>query len=249
MPNPPSNSLPSLFDLTGRVVILTGGAGLLGKQYTRALLSAGARVVVADLQAEAAIAAARAAADEMGGESLGIGVDVTRNDDVERMVAAVLDRWGRIDILVNNAAIDPKFDAGVAQQQANTFEEYPLALWQQSLDVNLTGAFLCCQAVGRAMVRQKRGVIVNVSSTYGVVAPDQRLYQRDDEAEQTLFKPAAYAVTKAGIAHFTRYLATYWAADGIRVNTLTPHGIYNAQDEQFVRRYNERCPMGRMATG
>ena len=247
MPNPPSNSPPSLFDLTGRVAILTGGAGLLGKQYTRALLGAGARVVVADLQADAASAAARAAADEMGSESLGIGVNVTRRDDVERMVAAVLDRWGRIDILVNNAAIDPKFDAAVAQQQANTFEDYPLALWQQSLDVNLTGAFLCCQAVGRAMVRQKRGVIVNVSSTYGVVVPDQRLYQRDGEAEQTLFKPAAYAVTKAGIAHLTRYLATYWAADGIRVNTLTPHGIYNAQDEQFVRRYNERCPMGRMA--
>jgi NAD(P)-dependent dehydrogenase (short-subunit alcohol dehydrogenase family) len=247
MPNPPSKSLPSLFDLTGRVAILTGGAGLLGKQYTRALLGAGARVVVADLQAEAASAAAQAAVNDAGGESLGIGVDVTRRDDIDRMVAVALDRWGRIDILVNNAAIDPKVDAGVAQQPANTFEDYPLALWQQSLDVNLTGAFLCCQAVGRAMVRQKRGVIVNVSSTYGVVAPDQRLYQRDGEAEQTLFKPAAYAVTKAGIAHFTRYLATYWANDGIRVNTLTPHGIYNAQDEQFVRRYNERCPMGRMA--
>jgi 2-deoxy-D-gluconate 3-dehydrogenase len=239
--------LPPLFDLTGRVALLTGGAGLLGRQYTRALLAAGARVVVADLQADAAIAAAQAAADEVGGESIGVGANVTQPDDVERMVAAALDRWGRVDVLVNNAAIDPKFDAGVAQQQANTFEDYQLELWQQSLDVNLTGAFLCCQAVGRAMVRQKRGVIVNVSSTYGVVAPDQRLYQRDGEAEQTLFKPAAYAVTKAGIAHFTRYLATYWAGSGIRVNTLTPHGIYNAQDDQFVRRYNERCPLGRMA--
>jgi len=239
--------LPPLFDLAGRVAILTGGAGLLGRQYTRALLAAGARVVVADLQADAANAAAQAAVDEVGGESIGVGVNVTRPDDVERMVATALDRWGCVDILVNNAAIDPKFDAGVAQQQANTFEDYPLALWQQSLDVNLTGALLCCQAVGRAMVRQKRGVIVNVSSTYGVVAPDQRLYQRDGETEQTLFKPAAYAVTKAGIAHFTRYLATYWAGKGIRVNTLTPHGIYNAQDEQFVRRYNERCPLGRMA--
>ena len=243
----PGKILPALFDLTGRVAILTGGAGLLGKQYTRTLLAAGARVVVADLQADAANAAAQAAVNDAGGESLGIGVDIARPADVERMVAAALDRWGRIDILVNNAGIDPKLDAAVVQQLANTFEDYPLALWQQSLDVNLTGAFLCCQAVGRVMVRQKGGVIVNVSSTYGVVAPDQRLYQRDGEAEQTLFKPAAYAVTKAGIAHFTRYLATYWAPHGIRVNTLTPHGVFSAQEEQFVRRYNDRCPMGRMA--
>lgn len=240
-------ALPALFDLTGRVAIITGGAGLLGQQYTRALLGAGARVAVADLQGGSATAVAREAAAGTGGEALGIGVDIVRRADVDRMVATTLDRWGRIDILVNNAAIDPKFDAAVAQQQANTFENYPLPQWQQSLDVNLTGTFLCCQAVGREMVRQKRGAIVNVSSTYGVVAPDQRLYQRDGETEQTLFKPAAYAVTKAGIAHFTRYLATYWAADGIRVNTLTPHGIFNAQDGQFVRRYNERCPMGRMA--
>ena len=245
--NPKMSESQPLFDLTGRVAIVTGGAGLLGKQYARTLLGAGSRVVVADLQNDAAVAAARAAADEIGGEAMGLGVDVTKRSGVDRMAAATLDRFGRIDILVNNAAIDPKFDAAVAQQQANSFEDYPLPLWQQSLDVNLTGAMLCCQAVGRVMVQAKRGVIVNVSSTYGVVAPDQRLYQRDGEAEQTLFKPAAYAVTKAGIAHFTRYLATYWAADGIRVNTLTPHGIYNSQDEQFVRRYNERCPMGRMA--
>ncbi|HEX3999264.1 MAG TPA: SDR family oxidoreductase [Pirellulales bacterium] len=242
-----TSALPSLFDLTDRVAILTGGAGLLGKQYTRAMLAAGARVVVADLDGGAAIASARAAADEIGGESLGVAVDITKRADVERMAAVALERWGSVDILVNNAAIDPKFDAAVAQQQASTFEDYPLPLWQQSLDVNLTGAMHCCQVVGRSMVGQKRGVIVNVSSTYGLVAPDQRLYQRDGEAEQTLFKPAAYAVTKAGIAHFTRYLAAYWAAAGIRVNTLTPHGIYNSQDEQFVRRYNERCPMRRMA--
>jgi len=247
MTEPRSPTAASLFDLSGRVAILTGGAGLLGKQYTQALLAAGSRVVVADLDADAAAVAAETAVRQFGGEAIGMKVDVTRCDDVERMAAATLDRFGRIDILVNNAAIDPKLDADVAERLAATFEDYPLPLWQRSLDVNLTGAFLCCQVVGREMVRQKRGVIVNVSSTYGVVAPDQRLYQRDGEVEQTLFKPAAYAVTKAGIAHLTRYLATYWAAHGIRVNTLTPHGIYSAQEEQFVRRYNERCPMGRMA--
>jgi NAD(P)-dependent dehydrogenase (short-subunit alcohol dehydrogenase family) len=239
--------LPALFDLSGRVAIVTGGAGLLGRQYAVTLLGAGARVVVADLPVAGPAGAAAAATNECGGEALGVEVDVTKKDSVDRMVAAALDRWSRLDILINNAAIDPKFDAGVVNQQANTFEDYPVELWEKSLDVNLTGAFLCSQVVGRVMREVRSGVIVNISSTYGMVAPDQRLYQRDGEERQTLFKPAAYAVTKAGIAHLTRYLATYWAPHGIRVNTLTPHGVFNSQDEQFVRRYVERCPLGRMA--
>jgi 2-deoxy-D-gluconate 3-dehydrogenase len=239
--------LPAMFDLSDRVAIITGGAGLLGRQYADTLLKAGARVVVADLAEAAPARAASAAAKTAGGEAIGLEVDVTSKESVERMVATALERWSRLDILINNAAIDPKFDASVANQQSNTFEDYPVELWEKSLDVNLTGAFLCSQAVGRVMREARRGVIVNVSSTYGVVAPDQRLYQRDGEERQKLFKPAAYSVTKAGIAHLTRYLATYWAPTGIRVNTLTPHGIFNSQDEQFVRRYAERCPLGRMA--
>ncbi len=236
-----------MFDLSGRVAVLTGGAGLLGRQFTRTLLGAGASVVVADLDEQQAVEAARKASAENGGETLGVGVDVSRPDVVERLAAKVKARWGRIDILINCAAIDPKFDVAVAHQQANTFENYPLEPWRKSLDVNLTGVFLCCQIVGREMVAARRGVVVNIASTYGIVAPDQRLYQRDGEETQTLFKPAAYAVTKAGVAHLSRYLATYWAPHNIRVNTLTPHGVFNAQDEQFLRRYAERCPMGRMA--
>ncbi len=238
---------PSLFALTGRVAIITGGAGLLGRQYTRTLLAAGARVVVADLDRDQAAAVAADAVQEAGGEAIGLAVDIRHCEAIERLVGTVCERWKQIDILVNNAAIDPKFDTTVADQQANTFEDYPLPLWQNSLDVNLTGTFLCCQAVGRVMVAQRQGVVVNVSSTYGVVAPDQRLYQRDGEIEQRLFKPAAYAVTKTAVAHLTRYLAVYWAPHNIRVNTLTPHGVFNSQDEQFVRRYAERCPLGRMA--
>jgi NAD(P)-dependent dehydrogenase (short-subunit alcohol dehydrogenase family) len=236
-----------LFDLTDRVALITGGAGLLGRQYTRTLLAAGARVLVADLDGDNAAREANAAVQDAGGEAIGIAVNVTQPVDVARMVDAALSRWNRLDILVNNAAIDPKADVSESAKLANTFEDFPLDAWRLSLDVNLTGAFLCAQAAGKAMLAAGRGVIVNVSSTYGVVAPDQRLYQRDDEEVQTLFKPASYAVTKAGIAHFTRYLATYWGPRGIRVNTLTPHGIFNAQDEQFVRRYNERTPLGRMA--
>jgi 2-deoxy-D-gluconate 3-dehydrogenase len=236
-----------MFDLTGRVALLTGGAGLLGRQYVRTLLQAGARVAVVDLSQEAANKTAEEAMREVGGQAIGLGIDVSRKPDVQCMVDDVVQRWQRIDILINNAAIDPKFDSGVAANQANTFEDYPLELWQQSLDVNLTGAFLCSQLVGKQMLSQGGGVMVNICSTYGVVAPDQRLYQRDDEPEQTLFKPASYAVTKAGIAHLTRYLATYWAGKNIRVNTLTPHGIYNSQDDQFLKRYNVRSPLGRMA--
>jgi 2-deoxy-D-gluconate 3-dehydrogenase len=236
-----------MFDLTGRVAILTGGAGLLGRGYTRTLLEAGAKVVVADVQPEQATGAAADAMAEVGGEAIGWALDVRRKPEVEAMVGAIRDRFGRLDILINNAAIDPKFDSAIAAAQANSFEEYPLELWQQSLDVNLTGAFLCSQAAGKVMLAQGRGVMVNICSTYGLVAPDQRLYRREGESEQKLFKPAPYSVTKAGIAHLTRYLAAYWGAAGIRVNTLTPGGVFNSQDDEFVAKYSARTPLGRMA--
>jgi 2-deoxy-D-gluconate 3-dehydrogenase len=240
-------SVPTVFDLSGQVAVLTGGAGLLGRQYIRTLLIAGARVLVADLDGDAARREANAAVADVGGEATGLGVNVARPEDVSAMIDATLSRWGRLDILINNAAIDPKTDRRADHALSNTFEDFPLALWQQSLDVNLTGTFLCAQAAGRVMVRAGRGVIVNVSSTYGLVAPDQRLYQRDGEDEQHQFKPASYAVTKAAVAHLTRYLAAYWGPSGIRVNTLTPHGVFNGHDEQFVRRYNSRTPLARMA--
>lgn len=242
-----ADTVPAMFDLTGRVAILTGGAGMLGRQYTRTLLEAGAKVVVADMNADFARTAAEEAMRDAGGEALGWRVDVRGKAEVEAMTAGVQQKFGRLDILINNAAIDPKFDATLAARQANTFEDYPLELWQQSLDVNLTGTFLCSQAAGKIMLRQKRGVIVNICSTYGLVAPDQRLYQRAGENEQKLFKPAPYSVTKAGVAHFTRYLAAYWGAAGIRVNTLTPGGVFNSQDAEFVTRYASRTPLGRMA--
>lgn len=236
-----------MFSLAGRVAILTGGAGMLGRQYLSILLSAGATVVVADVRGDAADQAAKQAVDALGGEAIGIQVDVSNKKDVERMVDEVVERYGRIDILINNAAIDPKFDSGVSQELSFSFEDYPLELWQRSLDVDLTGAFLCAQAVGRVMVRQSRGVMVNICSTYGLIGPDQRLYKKDAEPEQLLFKPASYAVTKAGVAQLTRYLAAYWGDRKIRVNSLTPGGVYNAQDDEFVRKYSLRTPMGRMA--
>lgn len=240
-------STEKTFRLDGRVVVLTGGAGMLGREYARALLEAGAKVGIVDVRGDEAKRAAQEVSLLTKGEAIAVAADVSSKEDVVRMVESVLNRWGRVDILINNAAIDPKFDAQVADQQGYAFEEYPLDAWKRSLDVNLTGAFLCSQEVGKVMVHQGGGVIVNISSTYGLVAPDQRLYRREGEAEQTLFKPASYAVTKAAIAQLTRYLAAYWGDKKIRVNTLTPGGVYNAQSDEFVRKYSERTPMGRMA--
>ena len=236
-----------MFDLKDRVAIITGGAGILGTQYTHTLLRAGARVFVADIQKDKAKQTAVKAVKNTGGEAFWLGVDVSDKDSVNRMVDTAMKQWGKIDILINNAAIDPKFEADVADLKSYAFIDYPFDLWQRSLDVNLTGAFLCAQAAGKVMEHQNSGVMVNISSTYGVVAPDQRLYKSDQEDEQKLFKPVSYAVTKAGIAHLTKYLATYWGRKNIRVNTLTPGGVYNAQGEEFVKKYAKRTPMGRMA--
>jgi len=233
------------FNLQGKVAIVTGGAGLLGREYVRALLEHGANVLVADIVAFPLSSIANLDIDER--QLVDLQMNITDKASVEAMVNAALDQWGKVDILVNNAAIDPKFDADVTDRQANTFEDYPLDLWNQSLAVNLTGAFLCAQAVGKIMVKQDYGVIVNIASTYGLVGPDQRLYKSEGEEEQRLFKPVSYCVTKGGIIQLTRYLATYWAGRNIRVNTLTPGGVYNKQGDEFVKRYAARTPLGRMA--
>ncbi len=242
-----NETISNMFDLHGRVAIITGGAGMLGSRYARTLLHAGASVIIADIDIESATRETEKAVTDVGGEALAVEVDVRSKASVLNMVETILKKYGRIDILVNNAAIDPKFDSHVAEIQTNSFEDYPLELWQKSMDVNLTGAFLCSQAVGKVMVKQGGGVIVNISSTYGLVAPDQRLYKKDDEQVQRLFKPVDYAITKAGIAHLTRYLAGYWGERNIRVNTLTPGGVSNLQEEEFIRKYSFRTPLGRMA--
>lgn len=235
------------FQLHDRVVIITGGAGLLGREYTRALAEAGAHVVVADVDGDAARDTAVAATDAASKAALGLAVDVSDKASVTAMVDETLARFGRIDGLVNNAAINPKFDAASSQEHTHRFEDFPLDLWNQSLAVNLTGMFLCAQAVAPTMLAQGRGSIVNVSSTYGLVTPDQRLYQKDDPTALPTYKPVTYIVTKTAVIGLTRYLAGYWGDKGIRVNTLTPHGVFNDHDDDFVRRYNVRSPLGRMA--
>ncbi len=234
------------FNLSGQAAVVTGGAGLLGKQFCRTLAEAGAAVTVADLNA----AAAQTVAQELvtsGYRAIGVGVDVTRPESVQSLVDACVASFGRLDILVCSAAMDPKFDPEHAgEQHNNNFETYPLAAWQQAMEVNLTGVFLCCQAAARQMVKQgKKGSIINICSTYGLVPPDQRIYEKPGKPRQ--YKPAFYTTTKAGVLGLTKYIAAYYAGTQIRANCLTPGGVFNNHDETFVQNYSYRTIMGRMA--
>jgi NAD(P)-dependent dehydrogenase (short-subunit alcohol dehydrogenase family) len=210
----------------------------------RALARAGARVVVTDLGAEACERTAAALAEH--GELLPVAADITRPDSVDALRDAVLARWDRLDVLVNNAAIDDKFESPAAALEASRFESYDVERFRRSLDVNVTGTFLCCQRLGAVMARRGGGSIVNVASTYGLVAPDQSLY-RTPAGEQRFFKGPAYPTSKGAVIQLTRFLAAYWGKDGVRVNNLVPGGVENAQEPWFQEAYARRTPLGRMA--
>jgi len=246
-----SNDIMQKFNLTGKVAIVTGGPGLLGREFCRTLAEAGAAVAVADIDADGVNAVATHLI-ESGYHALGVATDVTQPESVHALVQETLSTFGRLDILVNSAALDPKFDPEAIEQMAKkgsvsgAFENYPLDSWKAALDVNLTGMFLCCQAAVAPMLAQgKKGSIINICSTYGLVAPDQRIYQRD--GIQSSYKPVYYSVTKAGVLGLTRYLSAYYAGTEIRVNALTPGGLFNNHDEVFLKAYTARTVMGRMA--
>jgi NAD(P)-dependent dehydrogenase (short-subunit alcohol dehydrogenase family) len=235
------------FKLGTQVAIVTGGAGLLGREFCRTLTEAGASVVVADIDAAAAEAVAGQLV-QAGYRVLGLGLDVTSPESATALVEATLKTFGRLDILVNSAALDPKFDAEALARGGNIgrFEDYPLDKWNAAMNVNLTGMFLVTQACVQPMLAQgKHGSIINICSTYGLNGPDQRIYQK--EGRPQTYKPVYYTVTKAGVLGFTKYLAAYYMGTEIRVNALTPGGIYNNHDDAFVTNYSAKTILGRMA--
>ncbi len=233
------------FSLDGQTALVTGGAGLLGKQFTRTLGEAGAKVVVADINFDGAFDHSMKLR-EAGIPAIAVRVDVTNPGSVQAMVDHTIAEFGSLDILVTSAALDPKFDPDHLQEQsANAFETYPLAAWQEGMSVNLTGSFLASQAAAAHMVQQGHGVIIFISSVYGMVGPDQRIYPVVDGKQQ--FKPVTYAVSKAGIIGLTHHLAAYYAGTDIRINAISPGGVYDNHNEEFTQKYGQKVMMGRMA--
>jgi NAD(P)-dependent dehydrogenase (short-subunit alcohol dehydrogenase family) len=249
--NNPGANRPSfangLFDLTGRVAVITGGAGLLGCKHAEIIAAAGGVCVLVDLAAADPEEKARSIKHASGAEAMGIVADITRLDDVQSVLERVLDRFGRIDILINNAANNPRVEDPGALSWTR-LENFPMPVWEADLAVGLTGAFLCSRVFGTEMAARKKGVIVNIASDLALIAPDQRLY-RDDSlpADQQPVKPVSYSVVKSALIGLTRYLATYWADSGVRCNAISPGGVFNGQPEAFVRKLTELIPLGRMA--
>jgi NAD(P)-dependent dehydrogenase (short-subunit alcohol dehydrogenase family) len=235
-------SVQELFSLKDKVAIVTGALGLIGKHHCHALAEAGASVVVCDLnEVECADFAS-----SLSVLSLGISADITDKKSVVKLKGKVISNYGKIDILVNNAAINDKFEDPQAALTESMFENYPVEMFKRSLDVNVTGMFLCSQVIGTEMAERGNGTIINIASTYGVVAPDQSIY-KNDKGEQTFYKSAAYPVTKGAVISFTKFLAAYWGNKGVRVNTLSPGGVQDNQDGFFIKNYSGKTPLGRMA--
>ena len=240
---------PEPFSLRDRVAVVTGAAGLLGPQHAHALLEAGAQVVLTDVNAAALEATRAGLAAHFGAEGLDtVVLDVVSRASIEEARAYILERRGRIDILVNNAAIDPKVRPGDTHLESSRFEHFAVEQWTTEINVGLTGAFLCSQSFGSWMAAHGSGVILNIASDLSVIAPDQRLYARADRASDAQpVKPVTYSVIKTGLIGLTRYLATYWADRGVRVNALSPGGVFAGQPEEFVQHLTQLIPMGRMA--
>ncbi len=223
-----------MFNLNQKIAVVTGGLGILGAEYVKALAAAGAKVAVFDVKQVSKEHELTITAEKYPIKFFAL--DITKPEKVKSALENITGDWGTPSILINNAAIDfpPQ------ENSVETFENYPLEKWDKVLSVNLTGMLVCSQVVGGAMAASGGGSIINISSTYGLVSPDQGIYDN-------FVKPVSYSVTKSGVLNFTRYLATYWAKKNVRVNTLVPGGVFVGQNEEFVKKYSARTPMGRMA--
>ena len=240
-------TVEKLFDLSGRVAIITGGTGLLGRKHAEAITAARGIPVIADIRPIGIKPGNKNWARLLGADGCSIRTDVRKPDSIKSLLDRVLRRYGRIDILINNAANNPKVEKE-SGAEFSRLEGFSLKQWNDDLAVGLTGAFLCSQVIGSEMAHRKSGVILNVASDLSVIAPDQRLYRRPGLPEERQpVKPITYSTVKTALVGLTRYLATYWAGSGVRVNAISPGGIYNGQAADFVKRLSALIPVGRMA--
>lgn len=241
------NAMQQLFDLTGRIAIITGGGGLLGYQHAAAIAGLGAVPILLDVSEEGLARSRHRLLEETGVTAQTFVADITRLESLQAVCDQVITAHGRIDILINNAARNPKVEDADGKNFSR-LEDFPWEQWQQDLDVGLGGAFNCAKVFGKQMALQNKGVIINIASDLGVIAPDQRLYRVEGrEPDQQPVKPVTYSVVKHGLIGLTKYLATYWCEQGVRCNALSPGGVYAGQDDVFVSKLTSLIPLGRMA--
>ncbi len=231
-----------LFNVSREIVAITGVSGQLGSQYAGAFLKRGAKVAGLDLINSDSCGAL---IKEFPEQFLFCQTDITDKTSLQRTLAEIVKNYGAPSVLVNNAAIDSPPSAPA--EECGPYEEYPEASWDRVMDVNVKGVHLCCQVFGKQMAEAKRGSIINIASIYGIVSPDQSIYEYRRNRGETFYKPVAYSVSKSALLNLTRYLAVYWARKGVRVNTLTIAGVFNAQEQDFLNAYCQRIPVGRMA--
>lgn len=236
------------FDLTNRICLITGGAGMLGVKHAEAIADMGGIPILLDLAISQPEAKALEIAKQYKVGAIGLAVDITNKNELLAVLDKIINQFGAVDVLINNAANNPKVESNIAKKCWSRFENFPLEQWNQDILVGLTGAFLVSQVVGAHMAQRQKGVILNIASDLALIAPDQRIYRQPGLAEdEQPVKPVTYSVVKSGLLGLTRYLATYWAEKNVRVNAICPGGVMNNQDTEFVQKLTNLIPMGRMA--
>ena len=237
------------FNLADKVAVITGGAGLLGVKHAEALMEYGASCLLVDIDYDSAESWATKLTETYPGKAVAAKADITNPDAAKNLLNLCLEVFGGVQILINNAANNPKQELMDGQSVlTKRLETFPLAQWDADIAVGLTGAFLCSQVFGAYFAQNSGGVILNISSDLGVIAPDQRIYRKpglSDDKQPT--KPVTYSVVKTALIGLTRYLASYWADKNVRCNALVPGGVYTDQDDAFVQKLMQLIPMGRMA--
>ena len=242
------NSVKEQFDLKDKVAVITGGSGLLGQKHAQAIAEFGGKPVLLDLDASLVKEAAEIISKNYGTECLGFECDITIKENLSKIKKKLIKKFKRIDILINNASNNPKMEKLTGNNSWSQFENFPEDVWEKDLAVSLKGSLFCCQVFGTEMAKNRAGVILNISSDLGIIAPDQRIYIKKGFSEKMQnVKPVTYSVVKHGLIGLTKYLATYWSEKNVRVNALLPGGVFKNQPDEFLAKLSNLIPLGRMA--